>query len=418
MEEKVLKTILAVCVIVIVILAGVLGWVLTRPPAKPEVIEYPIGLAIAVSGPYAVEGPYRRDGALLAIEEVNKMLENASSPIRFVPIHEDSKGTAEGATAALESLAAAGVKVVVGPLSSKEVRAIKTYADEHKIVCISPSSTAVGLAVPDDYIFRMVPTDAAQGRGIADVMWHDGYTHAVVIARDDDYGRGVVEVFESEFTAKGGTVYKIMYDPAVGAYPTEVESLKSKVEEWVGTVGISNVTVLLVAFDDDGRDILSRALTYDILKKVRWFGSESTRRPTFLPPEAPEDIGNFLVKVNLTNLFPTVEMNPVRAKFYESYVAKYGKEPTPYTYFAYDAAWVACLAVLSAGKYDGEAVKEVLPTVCERYLGASGYKKLDENGDVMATDYGIAKAALEAGEYKWLEIGVWRFATREVVYYE
>jgi len=418
LTEKALKIALIACIIIIVILGGALGWALMQAAAPPAMVEYPIGLAIAVSGPYAVEGPYRRDAALMAIEEVNAMLERAGSPIRFKPIHEDSKGTAEGAKAALEALAAAGVEVVVGPLSSKEVAAIKSYVDEHHIVAISPSSTAISLAVPDDFIFRMVPTDAAQGRGIADLIWYFGHEHVAVIARDDDYGRGVAGVFESEFTAKGGEVYKIMYDPTAGAYPTEVSDLASKVSEWIGTYGTDKVAVLIVAFDDDGRDIISRALTYTELRQVHWFGSESTRRPTFLPPEAPEEIAQFLMDTNFMNLFPTVGMNPVREKFYENYVTKYGKEPTPYSYFSYDAAWVACLAVLAAGKYDGDAIKAVLPDVCERYIGASGYKKLDENGDVMATDYGIATVALEEGEYIWKEVGIWHFTTREITFYD
>ncbi len=387
----------------------------TAPAAPAGIVEYPIGLAIAVSGPYAVEGPYRRDAALLAIEHVNKMLEAAGSPIRFKPIHEDSKGTAEGALAALEALAAAGVKVVVGPLSSKEVRAVKSFADAHKIVCISPSSTAPGLAVPDDYIFRVVQTDAAQAKALAQVVAELGYTKVAIIGRDDDYGRGIADLFEKLFKERyGGTVKKLMYTPDLPDYSTEVQRLAEMVSE----LGADEKTaVLIIAFDADGLNILGHARLNPVLSKVRWFGSESLKRPTFIPPEAPAEIGEFVASVKLTGLFPSPERNPVVEFFEKEYRSKYGKDPTPYSYYTYDAAWLACLSVLAAGKYDGEAVKEVLPTVAEKYIGASGYKRLDENGDCAGSDYRIWMVVVEAGEYKFKEVGSWSFTAEKVSFF-
>ncbi len=408
------SAVLIVLVVIIAILAGAVVWLAVEPPVAPAKVEHPIGLAIAVSGPYDVEGPFRRDAALLAIEDMNDLLEAAGSPVSFTPIHEDSKGTAEGALAAFEALSAAGVKVVVGPLSSGEVGAIKSYADANKIVSISPSSTSPALAVADDYIFRMPPTDIPQAKALAQLMNELGYTKVAIIARNDDYGKGISDLFGELFTTQyAGTVEKLLYTTGLADYGTEVDLLSSKVAAFgTGT----DRAVLIVAFDTDGLNIFGHARIDPVLSGVRWFGSESLKRPTFLPPGAPDEIGDFLLDVELTGLFASPAKNPATVAFEDAYKARWGKDPTPYSYFAYDAAWVAMLAVLTAATYDGEAVAKVLPRVCDNYLGASGYKKLDENGDVAGADYVVWTVAGPPAVTEWgfEEIGVWSFTTEEL----
>src|SRR6266571_597008 len=86
---------LVVAIVVILILGGALGWALLQlgTPAQP-LVTYPIGLAIAVSGPaYEGDGASRRDGAQLAIDQMNAPLGAAGSPIRVQGVPEDTQGT-------------------------------------------------------------------------------------------------------------------------------------------------------------------------------------------------------------------------------------------------------------------------------------------------------------------------------------
>ncbi|MEM0454552.1 MAG: ABC transporter substrate-binding protein, partial [Nitrososphaerota archaeon] len=109
--------------------------------AAPSAIEYTIGFAMAVSGPYAVDGPVRRDGGVLAIEHINAYLQSIGSPVRFRFVHDDTKGTAADALKVVQSMYAAGIRVIVGPFSSGEVRGVMDFANTNKVVIISPSST-------------------------------------------------------------------------------------------------------------------------------------------------------------------------------------------------------------------------------------------------------------------------------------
>ncbi|MEB3850950.1 MAG: ABC transporter substrate-binding protein, partial [Desulfurococcales archaeon] len=372
--------------------------------------------AIAVSGGYAVDGPKRLKGAELAIDDVNKMLEKAGAPFRCTYVHEDTGATAEGAVKVLKRFAANGIQVVIGPLSTAETKAVKPIADQNHIVVISPSSTGVAAAIPNDYIFRMPPPDVAQSKALANIIYQLGYTKVAVIARDDDYGRGLADGFAEVFQSLGGTVKKVMYQPNQPDYANEVNQLANIVQ---GFGADSHTAVLIIAFDKDGQNILGHAADNPVLSKVRWFGPDSMKRGSFLPPNAPEKVGEFLVKVNFTGTFPSIARNPITQQFEQEYKAKYGIDPTPYSYYAYDAVWVACLSIMAAGKYDGEAVKNVLPTVAAHFIGATGHKMLDKNGDAAFADYGIWKVVKTPdGKYEFKDIGVWKYASNQIVWKE
>ncbi|MEE9163216.1 MAG: penicillin-binding protein activator [Thermoplasmata archaeon] len=406
-------------IVVIVILAGALGvtafQLFAAPaPADDQLVTHPIGLAIAVTGSaYQTEGPIRRDAALLAVEQFNANLAAANSPIRFEAIHEDTTGTADGARAALETLAAAGVKIVVGPLSTGETSAIRDFVTTNKIVIISPSSTGTAAAIPNDFVFRAAPTDIPQAKALAQLVDRLGYTKVAVLHRQDDYGVGFGELFEQELEQTyGGQVTLLNYNPESVALGTEVGQLNQAVIDFSGPD--SEKAALVVAFDADGREIFSEATLLSPINSIQWFGSESMRRGTFLDDAAAF---SFIDSVNLTGFFASPAENAVLLAFEEAYKAKYpGTDPraSPYSFYAYDSAWMLMLAVMAAGVYDGDAIASVLPSVAERYFGASGHKLMDENGDAAGADYVAWEATMVAGDPGFEEFAVWRFATGQL----
>ncbi|MCS7117569.1 MAG: ABC transporter substrate-binding protein [Thaumarchaeota archaeon] len=386
--------------------------------AEPTRIEYTIGFAMAVSGPYAVDGPVRRDGGILAIEHINSYLESVGSPVRFRFVHDDTKGTAADALRVVQSMYAAGIRVVVGPFASGEVRGIMDFVNTNKMVVISPSSTSPLLAATD-YVFRVVPTDLFQAEVLAQLMNRDGIRKVGIIARNDDYGRGLSDAFERIFTTQyRGTVRKLLYTVGQPDYASEVSSLSSIVAE----LGIGPETaVLIIAFEDDGLNILGHARLDARLPRVRWYGSETLRRPAaYLPApdgRASPDVARFLTDVKLTGVFASPRGGPLAGKFESDYRAKFGREPSPYAYFTYDAVWVAALAILYAGRYDADAIKAALPIAGERLIGVTGYKAFDANGDAMGSDYTIWQYRLVGGKYTFADIGTWRYPARVIEYF-
>ena len=421
------KTTLTAVILIIIIIAGIGLYMFrggggatqasttTMPPTTTTAAggkglpnEIPIGLAIAVSGGYSVDGPRRLKGALLAIEEMNKLLEQANAPFRFKPIHEDTKTSPQEAVNVIKRFASQGIQVIIGPLSTSETAAVMPIANEKHIVVISPSSTGKAAAFPNDYVFRMPPPDTAQGPAIARLIHKLGYTKLVIIARNDDYGKGLADLVEQTYKSLGGQVQKILYQPDKPDLSQEVNSLATAVSKF----GADNKTaVLLIAFDNDGMQIIERASQISVLTQVKWFGPDSLGRKTFLESS---NIAEFLAKVHIFITTPAIPDNPVKKHFEEAYKAKYGEAPTPYAYYAYDAAWVAMLSVLTAGHYDGAAIKAVLPTVAFHFMGATGYKILDDNGDAAIANYAIVTVVKTASGYSFQQVGILNGATGEI----
>ncbi|MEM4971243.1 MAG: ABC transporter substrate-binding protein [Sulfolobales archaeon] len=441
-------------VVLVIILIGALGYLATYPPtrvvtttvavptapgalatqvftitqvqtltqaAPAQVMECRLGFAMAVSGPFAVDGPVRRDGGILAIEHINKYLSSIGAPIRFTYVHDDTKGTASDALKVVQSMYGAGIRVIIGPFASGEVRGVMDFANTNKVVIISPSSTSPLLAAPD-YVFRVTPPDTFQGRVLAQLMNSLGIKKVAAIVRNDDYGRGLFEAFKAVFTQQyGGVVREILYTVGQADYASEVSRLSSYVRELGAD---SSTAVFIIAYEDDGLNIMGHARLDPILSSVRWFGAETLNRPAaYLPPpagRAPKEVADFLAKVSLTGVFASPRGSPLADFFEKEYRSRFGRDPSPYAYFTYDAVWLAAMAILFTGGkcYDADAVKNALPIVAEHFIGVTGWKALDENGDARGSDYTIWQYRIVGGNYTYANIGVWRYPAGVIEFFK
>jgi len=132
---------------------------------------------MSLTGDLASFGENEMAAAEFAAAEVNALLEDLDAGWTLKLVAEDTQTDPDIALEKLESLAARGIKLIIGPLSSGEVRAIKGFADSNKILVTSQSSTAPDLAIADDYIFRFCPTDKlGQGPALARLIYDEGYT--------------------------------------------------------------------------------------------------------------------------------------------------------------------------------------------------------------------------------------------------
>ncbi len=385
----------------------------------PAQKEYVIGLAIAVTGGYAVDGPRRLHAAQLALDEINQMLEQAGSPVRLKYIHEDTKDSAEGAIAAYEKLNSAGVQMVVGPLATSECKAVLDYAKSHHMAAISPSSTGTAAMVKGDFCFRVPSPDKYQGPALANIIFKQGISKLVIVARNDDYGKGLADLVEANFKKLGGQVVKIMYDYTQPSLSADVERASSAVANFGAD---AKTGVLIIAFDDDGIKILEGARLDPTLSKVRWFGPDSMKRATFLPPKSKEDIAKFLQKVHFMVTTPAVgsKDNPIVKEFIEKYTKKYGESPeaSTYAFYAYDAGWIAGLTVLVAHKYDGTVFQKLIPYIAKHFYGVTGWKLLDEYGDSAIPRYDIVAPRVVNGQWTFQKIGKHDGATKTTTFYE
>lgn len=367
----------------------------TAPQAKRTVS---IGFTLPLSGELSSIGKIWEKVVYLAIDDLNAEAQAYGFNVEFKPVILDDATSAEGALRNVQTFAQQGIKVVIGPAASSQVKAVKSFVDSNKIVLISPSSTAPTLAIPGDFIFRTVGSDAGQARVLATLAFQEGARKVIVFHRNDEYGMAFADFFERYFKELGGTAIKLPYQTGLSDYAAEVASLASRVQSERAEA------VVLIAFDTDGGNILSHAARSPVLSSVRWFISEGPHGAAELKAPA---VGEFAAKVKLLGTRPLFIGNPLYEEFKARLKSKYGVDATVFCDTLYDAIKLAGWAILRAGKEDGEAIRQALIEIAKTRYGPSGWTIFDENGDKAYQDYGVWAIVKTAAGYDFKDVGVY-----------
>jgi len=360
-------------------------------------VEYKIGVSLPLTGELADVGVQWRTVVEMAFEDLNKEMRKYGIKAKFTPVIQDDKALPTEALVAVQTLHQAGIKVIIGPAASSQVKAVKSYADENKILIISPSSTAPTLAIPGDYIYRTVGSDAGQARALAALIKSQGINKIIIFHRDDEYGVAFEEFLEKEFKALGGTAIGISYATGQPDYASVVTQLsaRAKEEEVEG--------IVIITFDTDGVNILSHAKDDPFLSSLRWFSSEGVHGAWGL---LKEDIANFIKATRLLGTRPLFRENPLLHEFVVRYKARTGHDPPVFSANLYDAIMLAGWAIIRAGRYDGEAIRDSLVEVAKKYYGTSGLTMFDDNGDKLFQDYSIWTVKFSEPEQKYVYVDV------------
>jgi len=365
----------------------------------PEKKVYSIGFTLPLSGELSSIGKIWEKVIQLAMEDLNKEVQACGLNVEFRAVVLDDGTSEEKALQNVQSFVQQGIKVVIGPAASAQVKAVKAYADSNKIVIVSPSSTAPTLAIPGDYIFRTVGSDAGQAKALATLAYQEGARKIVVFHRNDEYGRAFAEFFERYFGEMGGATIKLPYQTGLSDYASEVATLASKVQSEGADA------VVLIAFDTDGANILSHAAESAVLSGIRWFVSEGPHgAEELLSPT----IGRFASKVRLFGTRPLFIANPLYEDFKKRMIQRFGIEPGVFSENLYDAVKLAGWAILRAGTYDGEAIRAALIEVAKTYYGPSGWTIFDSAGDKAQQDYGVWAIVLGGPKgYQFKDVGLY-----------
>jgi branched-chain amino acid transport system substrate-binding protein len=344
-----------------------------------------IGALLPLTGDLSSYGENNKVALELAENDINEWLRKMGANFTIKFLVEDTETNPTTALEKLKALHAKGVKLFIGPMTSAEIRNIKTFADENRLLLFSQSSTAPDLAVPGDFVFRNCPDDTKQGKAIAKTAWDLGIRAIVIMWRGDAWGDGLENEVAKNFKALGGEVVSaVRYDPGKKEFSAEVRVLADKVGELVNKYGADKVGVTLISFAE-AVSILTEASKYDVLGRVRWFGSDGTAllAEVVNNPEAAA----FAEKIQWLNPI----FAPARSEYYErvnNYVKqKLGRNADTYAIGAYDEAWILVYSIIKAGSADSTAVKQVLIEVANKYFGASGPHKFNEAGDREVADY-------------------------------
>ena len=263
---------------------------------KDKIIK--IGLLLPLTGSNASVGQNMLSSLQRAKVDIDTVIQRyypANSHVEY--IIEDTKTDPETAYAKLVSMKNNGIEFVIGPATSAEAGRVVSYANQNGIVLLSPSSTAMSLALQDN-LFRMTLNDEKHCKALAKVMKDKGISHAEIIYRNDTYGKGYTEYFKKAFTAEGGSCGDgLPYEIDTTNFQNVISQVETSVSKAIASFGAGKTAVLLIAYDEVIPFFESLSVN-SVAAQVRWFGTDSLAQNSLLArsPKAVE----FAVKTKLT----------------------------------------------------------------------------------------------------------------------
>jgi branched-chain amino acid transport system substrate-binding protein len=361
-----------------------------------QVVEYKIGGSMPLTGELADIGVQWRTVLEMARDDLTQEVQRYGIRAKFTLVIQDDKTSTTDALTVVQTLSQAGIRVIIGPAGSSQVKACKSYVDDNKIVLISASSTSPTLAIPNDYIFRTVGSDAGQAKALATLVRSQGITKVVLFHRDDEYGVAFGDFFSREFSALGGSAIDAKYAVGQADYASEVTQLSSRARQE------NAQSIVIITFDTDGVNILSHAKDDAFLSSLKWFSSEGVQGAKGL---LEASVAAFINKTNFMGTRPVFKENPLYKEFAARYKAKAGTDAPVFTANLYDAIFLAGWSIIRAGPTNGTAIKNVLPEVAKKNYGASGWNIFDSAGDKLYQDYSVWTVKLKEGTNQYVDIG-------------
>ncbi|HEX75730.1 MAG TPA: ABC transporter substrate-binding protein [Dehalococcoidia bacterium] len=348
-------------------------------PAEPETIK--IGCVLSTTGLLGPKGKDRLEAARLAVEEINADGGVLSTLVKLLEA-DDATDPDRCLEKVKKMVQADGVTVLVGGMSSGAVMACGPYLAEQKVLMVSPSATSTDISDQPwtNWVFRTTPRDAFQGRILAKVIMEEGFTRLATMVQANPYGVSLEEVLIEALKKagwNGNHVISIHFDPAKEDYRTQLQSIKDSEPD----------VVLAVTYIEDGIIIFKQALEMG-LDEIAWLGCDGNYSDhMFRDPKCAE----FMEKAILAGTRSVPPSGETYDKFAAAYKAATGKDPSVYCDTTYDAVKMIAKAIEKAGIYDGEAIKDALFEVGQKYRGASGIITFNDKGDRVSGIYEIWK---------------------------
>ncbi len=355
-----------------------------------------IGGLFSLTGDGATLGKASEAALELAARDINNELAALRSPYRVQTRIADTRLTPAGAMEGIQSLRAAGVRIVIGPQSSAEAAAIRDIANNSGIILISQGSTASSLAIPDDNLFRLAPNDKLEGAAIAALMRSDGMEVMVPVWRDDAGNGGLRSSTAARFTDAGGAAAAgVSYPPATTDFAATVDALSAAVRAAKSANPSKKIAVFIASFEE-GAAILDRArLDPDLA--VNWYSGDGLTQSRALL--SPASTATFAAAIKFTA--PAVALSeetrdrwqPLSAEI----AARVGFLPDAFSLSVYDAAWVSILSEIESNRR-ADVLRSAFVRNVARYWGVTGPLALDAAGDRRFADFDFWTVA--AGDWQ------------------
>jgi branched-chain amino acid transport system substrate-binding protein len=370
-KRKVLRIVLFTLFIVFMAAFGISAYMRYKQNVQPQKQSVKVGVLMAFTGGSSNMGY----GTMKGIQLAKKQL--GADTIELVQA--DSHCDPKTAKTAMQSLINKGVVAVIGDGCSSASLAALPLANSSKIPMISPSASSATLTIPNDYFFRVVPSDNYQAAYIAQAIRKQGITNVAVFYTNEPYGSAMNQSFQEQFQTLGGRVVATAYaEPDDINLAAEMQKLKAAGPQAVFIAPNSLITA--TAAIQVARD---QGITAPL------FGGDILYDKTLISNAPTASSG-----ITLTT-FPT-GTDTFRQSLVNEYKVSEQLYAAPQAYDAFHTVYLA----LQKGASNGEEIHNLIPTIS--FKGASASISFDQNGEEPGTNYAYDLLKVKGGAFTTL----------------
>lgn len=324
-----------------------------------------VGFYGSLTGDGASFGQSSREGAELALDEVNKA-GGLLGGRQLKLLAEDDQSKPEEASSAVTKLVTQDkVVAVIGEVASRRTLAAAPVAQRYQVPMISPASTNERVTAVGDYIFRVCFIDPFQGEVLAKFAYNDLKARKVAILKDiqQDYSVGLTESVLTTFRKLGGTVSDpVSYSSGDSDFRAVLTQIRSQKPDAIFATGYYSEAAIIV------RQARELGMTMPILGGDGWVGEPLKN--------GREALKNTFISDHYSGDNP----DPVVQTFVKAYRAKFNREPDSIAALGYDSIKVLADGITRAQSTDGPKLRDALATA--NVAGVTGQLKMNAKRDV------------------------------------
>lgn len=316
----------------------------------PDATTVKIGGIGPLTGAYANYGLSEKNGAELAVKEINEAGGIAGKQIELS--YQDSQGESESAVNAYGKLMDWGMEVSLGCVLSGENASVVAAARDDDVLLITPSGSADKCIDGNDKAFRVCFYDSYQGAAAAQYIKDNNMvdTVGILYQSDNDYSVGLYNAFVAKCGELGITIAETQtFTSSTNTdFSTQASALVSS--------GVKLVFIPLYA--EEASTFLTQAHG-KFADDVYFFGADGLDG-ILGKVEQDTSLAN-----NVLMLTPFAADNPAEnvQSFVKKYQEAYGATPDQFAADAYDAIYVIKAAVEKAGSTSGAALASALTSL-------------------------------------------------------
>jgi branched-chain amino acid transport system substrate-binding protein len=339
-----------------------------------------IGEIVSLTGETAESGKYQRQGAELAVEQINAA--GGINGRKITLVYEDDQSTNSGAVTGFQRLLEdPEIVAVVGPTASTKVQALLPTINEAKIP-VTIGGTNYSLTHSGcQWVFRCRPNDDMSAKVIAKYLVDElGQKKVAIVHSSDVFGSGGRDLLLPALKKLGAeVVFNQAYTNGEKDFTAVVQGLKKS--------GATGLATYMTYGTDLG--VFARQLK-QLGADVKWVGSASITGVDGMNLAGDALYGTYGVADFDSDASPTSKT------YAAAYKAKFKEDPDFWSASAYDEVMVIAEAIKKSPDLKPENLRKAILAI-RNFPGAEGEYNFDENGDgldsynVVRNDNGIIK---------------------------